>query len=152
MDVNGPADRQAPQQPPSSTEASPSGQQGASPPDPLAFLPPDDPAVVKYRQAEAALKLLASSASEAERQVALQTLGTLLRNVMEHPGEERFRRVRMGNAALYRKAGRLPGALQLLEAVGFVKEGAGGEEVLRLRRDDPGLLWLVLSAVTVASG
>ncbi|KXZ55715.1 hypothetical protein GPECTOR_2g1265 [Gonium pectorale] len=82
--------------------------------------------------------------------LALDTLDSMLGNAANFPREERYRRVRLGNAALQRRLGRLPGGLELLRVAGFVQEVAGAEgegEVLRLRRDDPGLLWLVLSVV-----
>lgn len=64
----------------------------------------------------------------------------------------------MQNAAFQRKAGRLPGAVELLQVAGFAQEPVqstsheavvvpGSEAVLRLKRSDPGLLWLVMSAV-----
>ncbi len=59
----------------------------------------------------------------------------------------RFQRVRVRNAAFQQRLGRWPGGLALLRLAGFADAQEGGEAVLRLRRHDPGLLWLVLEAV-----
>ncbi|KAG2501725.1 hypothetical protein HYH03_000225 [Edaphochlamys debaryana] len=102
---------------------------------------------------------------------ALDTLETLLGNAAHFPADPKYRRVKLSNAAFQRRVGRLPGALEVLRVAGFAEEqegggagsGAGGgvqghrvggaaaagvgERVMRLRRDDPGLLWLVASVV-----
>ncbi len=114
------------------------------------------------RAAAAAAQLAAGcgGASAAEGAGALRTLAEVLRNALAHPGAPRFRVLRRGNAAFEARAGRFPAAIELLRAAGFVEEaepGAaaaqpGGDAVRRLRlaRDDPGLLWLALSAVNDA--
>ena len=40
--------------------------------------------------------------------------------------------------------------MEVLLAAGFAEEENGGVKMLRLRRDDPGLLWLCLSAIDSA--
>ncbi|GLC40533.1 hypothetical protein PLESTM_001084800 [Pleodorina starrii] len=81
---------------------------------------------------------------------ALDTLETLLGNAVHFPTEDRYRQVRLGNGAFRRRVGRLPGGVELLRVAGFVEEGSGAEAVLRLRRNDPGLVWLALSVVREA--
>lgn len=82
---------------------------------------------------------------------ALETVQTILGNAARAPAEDKYRRVRLGNAAFQRKVGSVPGGLELLRLAGFAEGeegGAAGEgRVMRLRRNDPGLLWLVLSVV-----
>ena len=84
-------------------------------------------------------------------QEAVDVLLKLLGNCLTNPHEQRFRRVRLTNAALARALGgatsREP-ALGLLRAVGF-EDVAGdvGGPALSLKRDDPGLLWLGKSAL-----
>lgn len=73
-----------------------------------------------------------------------------LQNALHAPGEPKYRRVRQQNAAFHARAGRHPGCLELLRAAGFVPAVEGQEEVLRLSRNDPGLLWISLSACEVA--
>ncbi len=40
-------------------------------------------------------------------------------NVLDHPGEERYRRVKAGNAAFQSKLGCRPGGKECMEAIGF---------------------------------
>ncbi len=53
------------------------------------------------------------------------------------------------NPTFWGRAGRWPGATDLLAAAGFLPEDGGAEQppALQLRRNDPGLLWLALAAV-----
>lgn len=123
----------------------------------------DDPAGQKYRQAWGALSLLVGSVSADVAEAALHTLQTLLGNVAANPREPKYKQVRLGNGAFHRRVGCLPGGMDVLKAAGFVEEpaaasaagalspaGAAAPGVLQLRRDDPGLCWLVLSAVNDA--
>ena len=48
------------------------------------------------------------------------------------------------------RAGRFEAAIDILQVAGFVKEQSEGNETLSLKRNDPGLLWLALHAVTTA--
>ena len=74
-----------------------------------------------------------------------------VQNALRQPEEPRFRRVRQRNTAFQQRAGRFRGALDILQVAGFVQEQQGQEEPsLALKRNDPGLLWLALSAVTSA--
>ena len=93
----------------------------------------------------------ARALADAGRVEAVDVLLKLLGNCLTNPHEQRFRRVRLTNAALARALGgatsREP-ALGLLRAVGF--EDAAGDDggpALSLKRDDPGLLWLGKSAL-----
>ncbi|GIL57599.1 hypothetical protein Vafri_12795 [Volvox africanus] len=108
-------------------------------------------AQTKLRQAWGALAQVVAAATTTEgAATALDTLETMLGNAVHFPTEDRYRRVRLGNAVFQRRVGRLPGGLELLRIAGFVEELVGEDAVLRLRRNDPGLLWLVLSAVREA--
>lgn len=94
--------------------------------------------------------------------VVCETLNVCLplQNALSQPQEQKFRRLRRDNTAFQNRAGRFPAALQLLHLAGFnttdqqqqqqqsASVASGG--VLALQRDDPGLLWLVLSAITAA--
>lgn len=75
-----------------------------------------------------------------------------LQNAMKQPHEQKFRRLRTHNAAFQQRAGRFQPAIDILQVAGFVREGQTGsvEASLALKRDDPGLLWLTLSAVQSA--
>lgn len=69
-----------------------------------------------------------------------------MQNALDNPGNPKYRRIKVQNPAFYEKAGRLPGSMDLLRSAGFVIRGESGEQVLKLEREDPGLLWLTLSA------
>lgn len=65
--------------------------------------------------------------------LALDTISTLLRNVLEHPEDERYRTVRLANALFQRRVGVFPSGLALLRAFGFEDaEAAGAGEVTHL--------------------
>jgi hypothetical protein len=81
--------------------------------------------------------------------LALQTLQTYLRNCLNSPGEEKYRRINLSNRTLQQRLGRLPSALGVLKAAGFYEDETGQ---LVLRRNDPGLLWLGVSLVDDAIG
>lgn len=69
---------------------------------------------------------------------------------MHKPGEERYRRVREHNAAFQARVGRFQAAVDILQVAGFVRQQQGADAILALVRNDPGLLWIALSAVTSA--
>jgi hypothetical protein len=109
---------------------------------------------------------VASTAGEQQQQqqavAVLEALQDVLRNLAEHPNEPRYRRLRCNNAAFHRRLGRFPAARQLLVLAGFAEQqqqqqwdgqpSAPGlsDPVLVYVRDDPGLVWLVLSVVRQA--
>lgn len=70
----------------------------------------------------------------------------VLQNALEHPRDPKFRRIKLQNPAFFQRAGRLSGSLDVLKTAGFVLSGENGEQILKLEREDPGLLWLTLSA------
>lgn len=78
---------------------------------------------------------------------------TLKKNFCGHC--PRYRRLRVENGAFQRRVASHDGALELLLAAGFVEEeeeegtqaGRRRERVLRLRRNDPGLLWMAAGLV-----
>ncbi|GIL91008.1 hypothetical protein Vretifemale_18701 [Volvox reticuliferus] len=108
-------------------------------------------AQTKLRQAwDALAQLVAAAMTTEDVATALDTLETMLGNAIHFPTEDRYRRIRLGNAVFQRRLGWLPGGVEFLRVAGFVEEVVGEDAVLRLRRNDPGLLWLVLSAVREA--
>ena len=98
------------------------------------------------RVQRAAAQLLAvPSAAE-----TVATLRTLVGNVLEHPEEAKYRRVRRSNKRVQRTIGAQPAALDLLAAIGFrsADSGAGtSDDELTLVRPDLGLLWLAREAL-----
>jgi hypothetical protein len=73
---------------------------------------------VRTKLAAALHALKEGSSAEAHR-VALKTLSAIVRNVVQKPGQEKYRRLRASNAAFKRKFGGLPGSDRVLFAIGF---------------------------------
>ena len=111
---------------------------------------PAGEAELRYQRAQQAVQALAAAAGLAAQE-ALQTLATVLQNALSSP-DDKFRRVRQQNPAFHRRAGQWPAAGQVLQAAGFVQQAQGADPVWVLQRNDPGLLWLALSAVQEALG
>jgi thioredoxin 1 len=79
----------------------------------------------------AALMTLRSSCGSLHEFVAAtRTLLVFVGNVVTHPGEAKYRRVRLANAAFQSKLGRFAGGVAAMEAFGFVKEGLGEDASL----------------------
>jgi len=78
---------------------------------------------------------------------AVAVLKKLLTNILEHPDDAKFRRLKLSNQALCRKLWPCSGAQALLVAVGFHRTTAEGDQVLVLSEDRIGgladeLRWL----------
>jgi hypothetical protein len=78
--------------------------------------PPQDPL-------QAALQTLRSSNSPSIYTTAVTTLEKILNNIAEHPMEEKYRTVKLQNAAFQKRLGGLQGGDAIMKAVGFVVEG-----------------------------
>ena len=121
-------------------------------PDASGSEPVIDATTQRFRQAERAVhELKAAAASQEEASTALQALQTILRNALNAPQDDRYRRLRPRNPAFARRLGRFPQALEVLHVAGFHEAVRGSDDpVLALQRTDPGLLWLALEAVQTA--
>merc|ERR550532_2266796 len=82
---------------------------------------------------EDALRSIAGS-DWVKQETCYLTMMKLLDNIISHPGEEKFRRLKTSNAALRAKVFDVPGALEFLQAAGF-SEVAGGDGVVALAQD-----------------
>jgi thioredoxin 1 len=78
----------------------------------------------------ALITLRSSCGSLGEFVAATRTLLVFVGNVVTHPGEAKYRRVRVANAAFQSKLGRFAGGVAAMEAFGFVKEGLGDDAAL----------------------
>lgn len=76
---------------------------------------------------EAALARIKRNHSATEYKAALDTLTKLLSNVIQHPMEEKYRKVKKSNAVFHKRLGRLTGASDTLLAVGFHTVVGGGD-------------------------
>ncbi|XP_024527001.1 uncharacterized protein LOC112345127 isoform X2 [Selaginella moellendorffii] len=99
---------------------------------------------------EDSIAMLTRQATPLEAAMAFQTLVKILSNVMEHPNEEKFRRIKKNNPVFQERVAKFAGAIELLKMVGFAEEAAMSSFVLKT--NDPGLLWLARSLVTSALG
>lgn len=83
-------------------------------------------------------------AGQEERfQAAAATMLKLVGNVAAHPAEAKYRDIKLSNAAIQQRVGSVPGAVEVLEAMGF--ERAEGGDVLHMADDkaDPTALNLL---------
>ena len=63
-------------------------------------------------------------------QTALSTLLKLINNVISHPSEEKYRKVKQSNGAFQRRLGGLKGAKELMFSAGFFEETVDGDDGL----------------------
>ncbi|XP_076898558.1 uncharacterized protein LOC143552159 [Bidens hawaiensis] len=70
---------------------------------------------------------------EAKVKTAFNTLLTYVKNAATKPDEEKFRKIRLSNAAFQDRVGKLEGGIKFLELCGFEK--VEGDEFLFLARD-----------------
>ena len=70
--------------------------------------------------------------------ICVATVCKLLDNLTSSNGEEKFRSIRVGNAAISSKVLVVPGGLQLLLAAGFVEQEENGEGFLKHAYDSSG--------------
>ncbi|MCO5580844.1 hypothetical protein L7F22_034717 [Adiantum nelumboides] len=96
-----------------------------------------------------ALLKLKAEASPLEAAATIQSLYKILRNLIEHPNEEKFKRLRKANAAFKKRIAKFEGAIEVLQAIGFSEEAVldSTEDYLVLKRNDPVLLWLAQSSL-----
>lgn len=80
-----------------------------------------------------ALALLESSTSGADYNTALSTLLKISSNIISHPQEEKYRRMKKGNAAFQKRLGGKVGGDECMKALGFEIVTEGGEEIYLLQ-------------------
>lgn len=109
-------------------------------------LPEAEPALERISKARSAVCALTALPRD-RAQDTLKTIEKILTNALRHPGVDKFRSIRVNNSAFSQKVGCYPDAVSLMKLFGFVEEGYPVNPMLKLRREDPGLLWLGLSIV-----
>ncbi|KAI4319881.1 hypothetical protein MLD38_033427 [Melastoma candidum] len=112
----------------------------------------NDPVAVVCNRLRKAIKTLESQVDDTEATKVLETLVRIIRNVIEHPEEMKYRRLRKANPTIQRNITSRTAALEILNLVGFhddvVSDEYGrAEACLVLKRNDPGLLWLAKSSL-----
>ncbi|KAJ4811153.1 Ubiquitin and WLM domain-containing metalloprotease [Rhynchospora pubera] len=101
------------------------------------------------------IQILRSEVNPVEASAVLQTLSKIIRNVIEHPNEGKFRKLRKANPQLQRNVANYTAAMEVLKMVGFSEDVIAGElgraeAYMVLKRNDPGLLWLAKSSLEVS--
>ncbi|KAI3852265.1 hypothetical protein MKW92_022740 [Papaver armeniacum] len=110
-----------------------------------------DPVAVVCNRLQKAIDMLRYEVGS-EAAFVLQTLFKIIKNVIEHPDELKFRRLRKGNPLFQKNVANYKAAMEVLFLVGF-NEDTVPDEIGRvetyvvLKRNDPGLLWLVKSSL-----
>ncbi|KAK7333927.1 hypothetical protein VNO80_30708 [Phaseolus coccineus] len=99
-----------------------------------------------------AMEMLRSEVSATQATSILQTLLKIIRNVIEHPMVEKYKRLRKANPVIERNIVNNKAALEILSLVGFSEDvmfdNLGKEDAyFVLKRNDPGLLWLAKSTI-----
>lgn len=111
-----------------------------------------DPVAVICNRLKNTLEKLHSEVNPTETTTVLQTLFKIIRNVIEHPNEMKFKRLRKANPAFQRNVANYKAAMEILFLIGFnedvvLDEIGKAETYLVLKRNDPGLLWLAKSSL-----
>ncbi|XP_020238934.1 uncharacterized protein LOC109817978 isoform X2 [Cajanus cajan] len=102
-----------------------------------------------------ALEMLRSDVSAMQATSILQTLLKIIRNVIDHPEVEKYKRLRKANPVIERTIVNYKAAMEILFLIGFREDvmfdNLGKEDAyLVLKRNDPGLLWLAKSTLEQA--
>ncbi|KAA0054508.1 hypothetical protein IC582_026401 [Cucumis melo] len=111
----------------------------------------DSVSVVCNRLREAITKLLAE-VKPSESSAVVQTLFKIVKNVIEHPDEMKYRKLRKANPIIQKNVANYKAALEILFLIGFIEDAlldeiGKAETFLVLKRNDPGLLWLAKSTL-----
>ncbi|XP_064998090.1 uncharacterized protein LOC135581728 [Musa acuminata AAA Group] len=115
----------------------------------------EEPAALFCSRLQRAIDILRSEATPLQATSVLQTLFRIIRNVIEHPDEVKFRRLRKANPQFQRNVANYKAAMEVLTLVGFCEdvisdEIGRAETFLVLKRNDPGLLWLAKSSLELS--
>ncbi|XP_075670514.1 uncharacterized protein LOC142640340 [Castanea sativa] len=111
-----------------------------------------DPVTVVCSRLQKAIEMLQVEVTPMEAAAVLQTLFKIIRNVIEHPNEMKYRRLRKANPIIGRNIANYKAAMEILTLIGFnedvVSDEIGkAETYIVLKRNDPGLLWLAKSSL-----
>ncbi|KAF6159176.1 hypothetical protein GIB67_032793 [Kingdonia uniflora] len=111
-----------------------------------------DSVTIVCNRLQKAIEILKSEINPVEATSVLQTLFKIIRNVIEHPNEIKFKRLRKANPSFQRNVANYKAAMDVLFLVGFSEDVASdeigrSETYMVLKRNDPGLLWLAKSSL-----
>ncbi|XP_019162659.1 PREDICTED: uncharacterized protein LOC109159096 isoform X1 [Ipomoea nil] len=111
-----------------------------------------DPVVTLCSNLQRTVELLKAQASPLDAARVLQTLIKIIKNVIEHPDEVKFKKLKKANPIIKRDVLNYKAAMDVLALIGFSEdvlfdETGRTENYLVLKRNDPGLLWLAKSSL-----
>ncbi|KAL6135171.1 hypothetical protein ACLB2K_067399 [Fragaria x ananassa] len=110
-----------------------------------------DPVTAACKRIQKTIEMLQAEVNPTQATTVLQTLFKIVRNVLEHPAESKYRRLRKANPMIQKNVANYKAAMEFLSLIGFnenvVDEIGRAETYLVLKRDDPGLLWLAKSSL-----
>uniref|UniRef100_A0ACD5Y994 Uncharacterized protein n=1 Tax=Avena sativa TaxID=4498 RepID=A0ACD5Y994_AVESA len=117
----------------------------------------EEPVAALFSRLQKAIEMLRSQATPSEAASVLQTLFKIIKNVIENPNDIRYKRLRKSNPHFQRSVANYKAAMEVLELIGFCEDVVSdeigrAETYLVLKRNDPGLLWIVKSSLEVSMG
>ncbi|XP_068303396.1 uncharacterized protein [Pyrus communis] len=118
-------------------------------PDDQEFQRIQDPVTIFCKCLQENIKMLEAEVNRAQATTVLQTIFKIIRNVLEHPGETKYRKLLKVNFTIQRNVANYKAAMEFLLPIGFNESVMDGkqETYLVLKQDDPGLLWLAKSTL-----
>ncbi|KAL3615300.1 hypothetical protein CASFOL_040961 [Castilleja foliolosa] len=111
-----------------------------------------DPVTIVCGRLQSAVQSLKYEVTPSEAERVLQMLIKIIRNVIEHPDDMKFKKLRKANPMIQRNIITYKAAMDILTLIGFCEdviadEWGKAEPYLMLKRNDPGLLWLAKSSL-----
>lgn len=88
----------------------------------------------------AATLIKSSGLEPAVIETCVSTIAKYVSNVVEHPGELKYRQIRLGNGAFQKRVAAVPGALLFLGGLGFTEQEQDDEPFLVLGEDAASIL------------
>lgn len=88
-----------------------------------------------------AIQTIRSHTTKEEFEQSMRTFHLILANILEHPAEEKYKKISLTGKTFQNRIGKHFGGKELMNSVGFQEE----KESLVWKRNDPGLLWLAKS-------
>ncbi|KAL6858908.1 hypothetical protein ACP4OV_017910 [Aristida adscensionis] len=115
----------------------------------------EEPVAALCARLQKSIEMLRLQATSAEADSAIQTLFKIIKNVIEHPNDIKYKRLRKSNPHFQRSVANYKAAMEVLELIGFCEDVVSdeigcAETYLVLKRNDPGLLWLAKSSLEVS--
>ncbi|CAL5005472.1 unnamed protein product [Urochloa decumbens] len=115
----------------------------------------EEPVSALCARLQKSIEMLRLQATPAEADSAIQTLFKIIKNVIEHPNDIKYKRLRKSNPHFQRSVANYKAAMEVLELIGFCEDVVSdeigrAETYLVLKRNDPGLLWLAKSSLEVS--